>query len=616
MRWIWYVVAALWALDALRMRVRVRSIPVLPPAGPADAPLGYGGLSGATEVDAETRAAAVAYAKREGISLLDLIPADSAALLVMGLVQLVDPAAYRRNPIAKGHSSGAALVADLDLFARAGVPPEQRLDIPRLVEAAQRLKIFATDRAAVVVAPTLRAASENLLVRWPWFAAIAGRSSRFVLFAQGLTLAFLAAGLWIAPTAGLVALVAFHLQPLLVFGGLPLHPLDLTRTVLLRSPIELWNWARLLGSRITASEPAANDNEQRARTYADQLRNGLDNFFEPRRNNCPLCGSSRLVSFLRTTDLVQHKPGRFVLEQCRECEHIFQNPRLSSAGLAFYYGDFYEGLGTAVTEALMGAPMELYLTRARLVDGLSQPRRWLDVGTAHGHFCCAAQRAWPEARFDGLDISHGIEQAERAGWVTRGYRGFLPDVAGDLASTYDVVSLFHCLEHTPDPRAEIAAAHTVLEPGGLLVIEVPDPECPMGRIFGRFWFPWFQPQHLHLLSVKNLTKLLREAGFEPAIVQRGPAHIRLELTSTMMMFLSWLSPRLNAPWQRRPGRLQRTWNHVVWGAASVLIPLAMVSDHLAAPFIPDSGCRMPIGWWHGGTWFRRFAPGRWTRWRL
>lgn len=53
-------------------------------------------------------------------------------------------------------------------------------------------------------------------------------------------------------------------------------------------------------------------------TYQADLAEGLDRFFEPRRETCPWCDSSRLRTRLRTKDLIQHKPGAFVLDQCED----------------------------------------------------------------------------------------------------------------------------------------------------------------------------------------------------------------------------------------------------------------------------------------------------------
>src|SRR5262245_16028092 len=304
MSWIWYLVAAVWALDALRMRARLKAIPTLPPS---DAPQTrtFHAIGAGTTVDGDTRAAGAAYAVRENLALLDLIPSDTPTLHAMGIVQIVDPAAYRANPIAKGHSTGYALLAEDSLFVRAGVLPEQPTDVAGLAQSAQRLKTFAINRAGIVIAPSLRASAGNLLVSWPSFSAIVGRLSRFVMAMQGFTFALLALGLYLAPAAALVAIAVLHLQPIVVFAGMPLRPRDLGVTALLRTPMELWNWVRLIRSRIVAQALPDAEMAARAPVYAEQLKQGLDRFFEPRRESCPLCDSPNLRPFLNTTDLIQ-----------------------------------------------------------------------------------------------------------------------------------------------------------------------------------------------------------------------------------------------------------------------------------------------------------------------
>lgn len=94
--------------------------------------------------------------------------------------------------------------------------------------------------------------------------------------------------------------------------------------------------------------------------YQAELRDGLYRFFEPRRTDCPWCGSGRLRQRLRTTDLLQHKPGTFTLDECGDCAHVFQNPRLTGAGLEFYYRDFYDGLGEQRLGGVFGTRTAVY----------------------------------------------------------------------------------------------------------------------------------------------------------------------------------------------------------------------------------------------------------------
>ena len=175
-------------------------------------------------------------------------------------------------------------------------------------------------------------------------------------------------------------------------------------------------------------------------------------------------------------DLFQGKPGVFHLDECRACGHVFQNPRLSLDGLDFYYRDFYDGRAREHTETMFTLAGASYRGRAQMLVGVTRPKRWLDVGTGHGYFCLAARETWPETRFDGLDLTPNVVEAERRGWVERGFHGLFPDLADDLVGAYDVVSMHHYLEHTREPGLELDAAATVLEEGGHLLIEVPAPE--------------------------------------------------------------------------------------------------------------------------------------------
>ena len=214
-----------------------------------------------------------------------------------------------------------------------------------------------------------------------------------------------------------------------------------------------------------------------------------------------------------------------------------------------------------------------------------EPQSWLDVGAGHGHFCFVARQTLPGTRFEGLDLSEGIEEAARAGWIAAGYRGFFPDLAPSLEDRYDAVSMFHYLEHTPDVRRELRAARTMLKPGGFLVIEVPDPECPTARFLGRFWLPWLQPQHLNLMSMSVLERVLREIGFEPALSQRAEADRRHDLACAVGLLINFIAPPAELPWRPRPKLWRRLWPLMVRPLAAPLVLVGALADRLSRPLM-------------------------------
>ncbi len=339
--------------------------------------------------------------------------------------------------------------------------------------------------------------------------------------------------------------------------------------------------------------------EIRRQYYQAELALGVERFLEPRRDSCPWCGSTELSIRLRTTDLIQRKPGRFTLEQCQACRHIFQNPRLTPAGLDFYYRDFYDGLGRELVEKTFNAGSRQYRGRVDMVKPFTTPRAWLDVGAGYGHFCRLAREVWSDTRFDGLDLSVSVEEAQHRGWIDHSYRGEFVALVDELAGRYDVVSMHHYLEHTREPFDELDAAAKILSTGGYLLIELPDPESFMGHLFGRWWMPWFQPQHQHMIPIQNLVQTLTDRGFSTVAIERGAAHQSVELFFGLVMALLCVAPDPRLPWlTTEPTRSRRLRRIAVWAVGVPLLVIAYVLDKLLGQIV----CRT-----RGGNTYRVLA---------
>lgn len=323
---------------------------------------------------------------------------------------------------------------------------------------------------------------------------------------------------------------------------------------------------------------AVDEVARRRPRYLADIAAGTDRFFEPRRNDCPWCGSDRIVVRVRTTDLLQHKPGRFVLERCVTCDHTFQNPRLNDAGLEFYYRDMYDGLGGEKMAQMFEATVKAYRARAAVIIPHHQPKQWLDVGMGHGHFCREAKTIHPDTEFDGLDISDGVQRADENGWVRTGYQGELGQWAAEFRGRYDVISMFHYLEHTVNPKEELAAAAEALPPGGYLLIELPDPECKWNKVLGRYWMPWLQPQHLNMMPLRNLRTAAVEVGLEPVEEQRAESHDSSDLVAALYLMLARFFADDDRPWQPEPPtRMRKVLCKTVW---ILLLPLLVTAFFL------------------------------------
>jgi SAM-dependent methyltransferase len=81
-------------------------------------------------------------------------------------------------------------------------------------------------------------------------------------------------------------------------------------------------------------------------------------------------------------------------------------------------------------------------------------------------------------------------------------------------SSWDVIALFHMLEHVPDPGAHLRSAHRLLAAGGHLVVAVPNFASLQRRIFGLRWNGLDVPRHLHHFRLRDLQALLEQSGFQ------------------------------------------------------------------------------------------------------
>ncbi|GGV39182.1 hypothetical protein GCM10010277_26750 [Streptomyces longisporoflavus] len=207
--------------------------------------------------------------------------------------------------------------------------------------------------------------------------------------------------------------------------------------------------------------------------------------------------------------------------------------------------------------------------RARAMAPFGEPESWLDIGTGYAHFPAVAQEVHPYTAFDGLDATECVEDGRRAGRVEEAHLGLLADLAPRLAGRYDVLSMFHYLERSEDPRIELIAARTALRPGGHLVIEVPVPGSRYARIVGKGWLRpgsrHLLPEPHHRIPLAVLRRDLKSLGYTVVATDRRESHIPFDLAAGMALAL---------------GRVRATAR-----VASPLLAVAALADRILAPLV-------------------------------
>jgi SAM-dependent methyltransferase len=193
--------------------------------------------------------------------------------------------------------------------------------------------------------------------------------------------------------------------------------------------------------------------------------------------------------------------------RCAACGFQFVHPTPTLAELAQYYDQGY------------AVPLERYAgNRARNAGHIADLERWqpgrgrlLEVGASYGHSLAAARaRGWQVA---GVELSPTASRYARQQLALPVFTADLLD-APFAARSFDAAIMWHVLEHTHDPSAQLARLFELLRPGGVLGLRVPNIAGFGARVAGRSWNWMCPPAHLWYFSPQTLPRLLAHHGFE------------------------------------------------------------------------------------------------------
>lgn len=208
----------------------------------------------------------------------------------------------------------------------------------------------------------------------------------------------------------------------------------------------------------------------------------------------------------------------YPMSRCRSCGHLYVASEVSNSVLASAYDKSYYGGNKDQEPATCGyddylrdIPKRLRGFDQRLASLerlVSPPGRVLDFGCAVGLFVRAArERGWDAVGYD------------RSEWATAyGREKFgLSLSSGDVPQfgegSFDLVTLWDCVEHLADPREILLKVRSWLRVGGVLAINTVNSTSLGARLAGKSWRHIMPPLHLNLFSSQSLRRLVNDAGF-------------------------------------------------------------------------------------------------------
>lgn len=209
-------------------------------------------------------------------------------------------------------------------------------------------------------------------------------------------------------------------------------------------------------------------------------------------------------------DVCSREGARYV--QCAQCGVVRQQPYPDDEATRGYY-EAYPARKSSKSEYLTDAGYAAFVRDKRFTfadlgipAGGFAGKRLCDVGCATGQFV----RMMADEQLRSL---MGIDIGEEGIRIAQEHK--LNCVLGhflDVREEFDVVTMWHLIEHLPRPRAFVEHAYARLARGGWMFIETP---CfgPIAAAFGPHWRFFMPVEHVNLFTQEALFRLCRDAGF-------------------------------------------------------------------------------------------------------
>jgi 2-polyprenyl-3-methyl-5-hydroxy-6-metoxy-1,4-benzoquinol methylase len=240
---------------------------------------------------------------------------------------------------------------------------------------------------------------------------------------------------------------------------------------------------------------------------------------------------------LKTEDLNWRVSGeKFDYYRCLSCGLIFLCP--IPANLGDYYTNHYYQVPGSLEDLKTQAETQRY--RIDLVQQLAAGGRLLEIGPSYGGFAFLARETGYEVDAIEMDAEccnflnhvvgiHAIQHDD-------------PVAALDGLGQYEVIALWHVIEHVPDPWILLRKLADHLSPAGILLIAAPNPDALQFKILRGHWPHMQAPRHLTLPSMKLLSNHAEKAGLKQVLATtRDPGSIGLNWNGWYFGMMSYFT---------------------------------------------------------------------------
>lgn len=242
---------------------------------------------------------------------------------------------------------------------------------------------------------------------------------------------------------------------------------------------------------------------------------------------CQVCASSALREVTRIKDHSVSQES-FGIVACAACGAWFTSPRPGPDSIGAYYQSTKYISHTNASTSFLDRIYQLVRKRTlaskhRIISSYRTNGRLLDIGCGTGQFALFMKRKGYQVSGVEPDAGARSQASTILEHTVHASIEVLPS-----GSNYDLITMWHVLEHVPDLQPTFASLNHLLARGGHLLIAIPDRESWDARHYGEAWAAYDVPRHLSHLRRQIIPPPIRptrlRASAHPADVLRRLLH--------------------------------------------------------------------------------------------
>ncbi len=178
--------------------------------------------------------------------------------------------------------------------------------------------------------------------------------------------------------------------------------------------------------------------------------------------------------------------------------------------------------------------MRKYLT---IIKKFKKNGKLLDLGCATGFLIQEANK-WGFDAY-GIDVSsYAVNIAQKIVGKEKVLLGKVEELKKIISTTFDLVTMFDLVEHLENPKEVLKQVASIMNKDGILVIQTGDAGSNWAKLMKKNWHFFAPPQHFFFYDQKNITKLLKDSGFEVVKIQKVGKWVSLRYLFHMMRYIN------------------------------------------------------------------------------